>query len=401
MQEPLETGVGSDARVRPRRGDALSSQAENLGERLVEICDEWTHAACSTQRVDRMSAEAAIRAVYRAALFQRPEIIWFDSLPELHRAVSVLDCYDACQRPAGDLASTRGAKIMSQAFHGGLLRPLADRPRLAGQLWAQPTELLGDWPVSAHLRGRVDAILQGVSTSQPKWHSSARFDQSGYRLVRDAGFGHSGAAQVLGALGDSFSATLWQCYLEFGAAAQPVISAALEVLREVGWWYPFEGLVLAVERPATLEFNAKGELDAIERPAVQWWNCESADYVRGLFIPADLWDKSLTEILAEPNLELRSVFLELRGWGTGLEPPRLLCSADDPANPGQVIKLLEVSGGETVRRLIEVANASLDMDGTRRSYVIEVPPDIDDPVAAVAATFGMDADGYRRLQRAC
>ena len=75
---------------------------------------------------------------------------------------------------------------------------------------------------------------------------------------------------------------------------------------------------------------------------------------------------------------------------------------------GQVIELCEFVVASSLasvpaerRRFVRVTNASPSMDGTRRSYIIQVSPRITDPVEAVARSFGVSADEYRNLARAC
>lgn len=380
--------------------DEFGLPSEPLGGRLVQIRDEWLAAAQSCVRVDRVAAEQAVQSAYRAGRLDRPQIIWLESLAALRQAIVVLESYDAGRRPELSDAQSQGGAVIRRAFHGGWLHPMPDRPGLVDLLWADPTRFVGDWPVSARLRNRVDAVLGTVSRSASRLSDTAQLGRVGAQLWRDASLPvRPGLA--LGALGDATAALLWQCYLEFGATDQPVIAASLEVLRQVGWFVPMAGLVLLVERPARLLLDSRGELSNLSGPAVQWWDGDSGSYQEGVPVPPELWDKTLTEILAEPNLERRRIYLKLRGWGDGIGDIVPLGEAADPGNPGQLVKLFELRGSERPRRFIEVANASLDLDGTRRQFIIEVSPDATDPIAAVAATFGLDAASYRQLQRAC
>lgn len=66
----------------------------------------------------------------------------------------------------------------------------------------------------------------------------------------------------------------------------------------------------------------------------------------------------------------------------GLGQPRRLWRYEDPVGGARVVA-------------VEVTNSTPDPDGTRRSYVIRVPPDIRTCQAAVAWTFGLSVADYR------
>jgi len=55
---------------------------------------------------------------------------------------------------------------------------------------------------------------------------------------------------------------------------------------------------------------------------------------------------------------------------------------------------IDDSRGEELLVAVEVANSTPDADGSRRIYFLRVPPGIRSCRAAVAWTFGIDADGY-------
>jgi hypothetical protein len=44
--------------------------------------------------------------------------------------------------------------------------------------------------------------------------------------------------------------------------------------------------------------------------------------------------------------------------------------------------------------MVEVLNSTPEPDGTRRTYFLRVPPEIETAREAVAWTFGMDGAGY-------
>jgi len=202
-------------------------------------------------------------------------------------------------------------------------------------------------------------------------------------------------------------AVLWESYLRVTGLDDPVIEATLDVLRGVGAFAPLEHLVLVCERPRLIHFNQQGDLHAQGQPAIVWADYSWLNYWNGEALPADFWDWTAERLILCDNLVWRRIGAEHIGWTPIVESLQAIAVADDPANPGQVIELhafnvahdLPLQRDKEVR-FVRVTNATKEVDGTRRSFVIQVPPWCKDPVAAVAQSFGVSAATYRQLARA-
>jgi uncharacterized protein DUF6745 len=95
--------------------------------------------------------------------------------------------------------------------------------------------------------------------------------------------------------------------------------------------------------------------------------------------------------------------IERIGWDRFIDEAglHLLAAAPDPANDGRILRLYQVPPavwGTEVRVLI-ATNGSTERDGTRRTYGLTVPADIDHPLTAAAWTYGLPTYVYARLAR--
>jgi hypothetical protein len=115
---------------------------------------------------------------------------------------------------------------------------------------------------------------------------------------------------------------------------------------------------------------------------------------------------TVEKIAAEKNTEIRRCAIESFGWpnylgAIGVQP---ISVEDDPGNPGHVLRLFDVPDARTLFdgdvRLLVMQNASLDRDGSRRTFGETVPATCSTATEAAAWQFGVDPTIYRALQRA-
>ncbi len=159
---------------------------------------------------------------------------------------------------------------------------------------------------------------------------------------------------------------------------------------------PEQGAVtlILVPRP-TLRMRA-GRLHAAARPAVEWPDGSVAWYWDGALIPRRIAERigSVTpaEIAAIANAEVRRRVIERVGWERFLGGATLI--SRDRCGKLWDTGLRLRTEARTVR-LVEVVNATVEADGTRRRYCLRVPPTVGTAREAVAWTFGItDARDY-------
>jgi len=148
--------------------------------------------------------------------------------------------------------------------------------------------------------------------------------------------------------------------------------------------------------PQSLPHGAAG-------PAVVWPDGNEEFYWHGWNVPRAFYGWTAAEALGLTNLEQRRLAIERIGWVELADELELVDVAPDPGNPGQILSLYDVPPEfrAASERLLIVANASLDRDGSRRCFALFTPSEIDDPVEAAARLFGLERDEYAALQRAC
>lgn len=149
-------------------------------------------------------------------------------------------------------------------------------------------------------------------------------------------------------------------------------------------------------------------LHAEHGPAISWAT-DALYYWHGLRIPSDpdlIRTMAPEDVLREPNTEVRRAMIEIIGWPAFIAAAKLKQvgeSVADPGNPGQSLALYDVPEriySADVRVLVCV-NATIERDGTRHTFGLTVPAEVNDPIAAAAWSFGVTPDQYRLLEAAC
>lgn len=186
-----------------------------------------------------------------------------------------------------------------------------------------------------------------------------------------------------------------------------------DVSATAGWWWPTRRYVVVCDRPTAVHLEQVGppewgshRLHRADGPALCWPGWE-LHYWHGVRVPGSLLDGwSVSQIMAEPSVEVRRAAIERVGWDVfaaqaGL---RVVAEAADPGNPGQTLTLYDLPDGAqpyplVPARLLLATNGSPERDGTRRRYGLPVPAGITDPVAAAAWTYDLNPTVYARLAR--
>ncbi len=196
----------------------------------------------------------------------------------------------------------------------------------------------------------------------------------------------------------------WLCYYEWqediGAKGCEATYGLQEMARSAGWWIPYDELAVISDRPREIHVDEDGRLHSHTRPAIRftdgWEYCAS----HGVKIPNWIINNpellSVTEINREHNLEIRRVMLEIYTLERYLEESnaQLLDRNDDP-HVGSLYRISQNDDEDMV--LLKVANSTMEADGTYKTYVIRVPPDMITARQARAWTFGFEAEEFEPI----
>ena len=336
-------------------------------EHAQRVRDHWMRVGLSTDRCDRPRAEAAVRAAYRAADIPEPQlVVWMDS-------------------PLGGV------------FAAAMIREL---PKLGGQLWDQ----LGD-----QLRDQLGDQLWGQRRGQ-LWDQlrGQLGDQLGGQLgdqlwgqLRDQ------LGLEISAWWDAYWLAYYTCALPFAdLEASPRLDALATVCEEAGWWWPMHGAVVLTDRPTTINRDKEGRLHSGDGPTLAYADGYELYSWHGTRVPADLiggW--TIPQIVAERNTEVRRCAVERMGWDVFLAEAdaTLVAEADDPGNSPHTLRLYDLpdyldDAFSEPARIVLCTNGSAERDGTRHRYGITVRKRFNDPVAAMADTYGVATEVYRQLE---
>jgi len=165
----------------------------------------------------------------------------------------------------------------------------------------------------------------------------------------------------------------------------------LSRMRQCGWWWPFDDLVILTERPSLIKFDQNNVAHSAVGPAIAYPDGFSVYCWRGTRIPGE-WIEDTENVdpslaLTWPNIEQRRCLAEIIGWEKVLDPldaeiidkdpnPRVgtLLRADIPESPGQHFLRVECPTG--------------------RTFVLPVPEGFETAKAANAGTFRFAADDW-------
>jgi hypothetical protein len=371
--------------------------------RIRDIRQHWVDIAWSTERCEWDSAVAAIEKLYRLARLPQPVVIPCPSPQHMATVLDALAAFDdgGEDHLLGSLEAVEQLRVLR-----GSIEPIPGRKSVLPQLWSDPWSTVGGAPVSSEVRWQIFDAL--VASQAPR--GAATFGEQFWR--RCSSVAHwSGETPVLSAM-ESEQIILWDVFLEVLGVDDPVIRATVDVLQQVSFFAPMEGLVLVADRPIvvreTRADRSTRRLHGDKKPAVGWDDGTGLNYWNGYALPEGFWQWTPEQVVSCHNLELRSIAIRSMGWEAIVGALSPIAVAEDPGHPGHVIELFSFAVAsanpltESVRQqFVRVTNASPDMDGTHRTYILQVHPYVTDPVTAVAESFGVSTEAYRNLARAC
>lgn len=372
---------------------------------LPRLCGPWRAITGLDVPVDRALAEAAMAEIYEDRDLAVPPIHWVDSPVAALRLLKVAD--------AGPSLSIFNDRPIPP------VRAFADAPTLPPGTWlaSAPDWDLGDQADPTALQHLADAfdLLMWDAYGPPVEGAHGYSVES---ILADSVHRVIGPDAECPPAYPAWLSTYWLGFFDlargldlvrYGAGAGAALELAVEVGHTgIGWWWPHRDLCVISRRPVAMvteELTGRERGRRLHRedgPVLEFADGMRYYAWHGTPVPADLIEEgwSVTRILSEPNLEVRRCAIERHGWPRFIDEAGLRQvgqPALDPGNPGQTLTLYDVPWGG---RILVCSNASLERDGTRRRYGIEVRGSDDDPVRAAAGLFGLSREHYLTMQRA-
>lgn len=398
---------------------------------LPKFRAEYLAHGLSTEPADRPRAEAAFARAYRRIDREPVSVVWVDSPLTASLAIHFLRKQNQFRtNPLEGLADSLSGNI---------------RVSIWVSIWAGLGNSLLDNLGESLVDGLVESLVDGLGNGVRDNLGESLMGNLGESLV--VGLGSSLESSLMDSLEDSIRRSvmvslvdglltslkeaelgpeythlwgqhdlywiaLYRFCAEIGLQYAPEAADGLDIMHEIGlscmWWYPFEGLIVACERPAVVCMDEESRLHSETGPAVSFRDGWQVHAVHGVRVPGWIIESpekiTVEEIEKETNSEIQRVMIERMGWEVFVEGADFEV-VDHDERWGTLFRR-----GEYL--VVRVMNSSPEPDGSFRHYMLPVAPgceplpepdgELGEPQAltalnAVASTFGMRGEEYAEM----
>ena len=281
---------------------------------LPRFRQRYLDIACGGGRIDRPELESALADAYAVIGKPAPKLFIFDSPAACMLALKIFKMPEESQ-----LGSQLGSQLRSQ-------------------LWSQ---------IGSQLRSQIESQLwsQKIYDGNYLWGSQDIYWLAWGRFVAN-----------------------------IGVKLEPETLRNLDIMERIStqceWWWPYEGIVIASQRPTAVRWDDENRLHCENGPAVEYADGYGLSSWHGQAIPG-VWvtgnPPKASEALHWSNMDQRAAACEIVGWAN------ILDELD--------AKVIDDSGDHIWGRLVEVdlpdsgRERFLDaMCGTGRRFSLPVPP---------------------------
>ena len=177
------------------------------------------------------------------------------------------------------------------------------------------------------------------------------------------------------------------------------IRPLINLSKYVGWWWPFENVVIFTDKPIFVCCDNRGRLHHGNRMALEYSDGFGIYSWYGIRVSEQIIMKpetiTLDQVVKENNQEIRRIMLDRYGWD------RILCDlhacVEHEDNTGKLMSTYRL--GEYLAGEDEIAKFVLVVDpSTNRKYSLRVPPETKTAREGVAWTFGQKEDEYNPIK---
>ncbi len=383
-----------------RKIEKLTAEQE---EELPRFRQRYLDIACGG-RIDRDVLQGRLNQAYALIGKPAPALFIFDSPAACMLAIKI---FKMGEKGLSQLRSQLASQLRSQ-LDSQLRSQLASQldsqldSQLASQLYSQLRSQLDSQldsqlysqlrsQLASQLRSQLDSQLRSQLASQLYSQLRSQLDSQLYsQLASQLDSQHLWEGGYLWGHID----LPWLAYYRFGqnigVKYDADTSNRLDIMEGIsmqcGYWWPFEGLVIASEKPVSTRWDGEGRLHCETGAAVEWADGYALHSWRGLAIPEE-WIKEgpppAVEIMRIENIEQRRIAAEMRGWANILPTLPGAKMIDRHPNP-QVGELWEADLPDNgPERFLQV------VCGTGRTFAIPVGMEFGTAREANAATYGI------------
>ncbi|HEX7931166.1 MAG TPA: hypothetical protein VF470_09725, partial [Sphingomicrobium sp.] len=186
----------------------------------------------------------------------------------------------------------------------------------------------------------------------------------------------------------------WIAWAKFGEKIgvkfTPESSRRLDIMDRIGsqceWWWPYENIVVACERPTRVKWDDQRRLHCENGPAVEYADGYGLTAWHGVRVPPEWLEGKVPnarEALTWANMEQRRAACEIIGWHNILaELNAKTINQDDNPEIGELVRVNIPDIGEEQFLRVQC--------GTGRQFALPVPPNMKTARQANAWTYGFD-----------
>lgn len=198
----------------------------------------------------------------------------------------------------------------------------------------------------------------------------------------------------------------WLSFYDFfsriGVEGLEQLDGLKEAARWCGWWWPMENIAVISERPLTLHRDDQGRLHCEDAKAISYNDSWGLYVYHGVNVQDYVIERpetiTIDDIMKESNAEIRRIKIERVGEDNFLQRANAELLNESPKY-GKLWRVPFENGNDDPWVAVQVINSTAEPDGSRRRFVIPVPPDMQTAEQAVAWTFQMEEGQYNPEQQ--
>jgi hypothetical protein len=407
------------------KNEKIKSLTENQIEKLSIYRDKWIRIGTSTfDNNDRKMAEKYINDVYSIAGLEPPKFkIWLSSP---YSGVIGFVLLKQVMEQVGDKGV---AQVIAQVIAQIRAQVVAQfRAQVGDKVWSQALNQIW-FRVGNQVGYQVRNQVSDQVKNQVKNHVDNKVEnQVWFRVgnkvgdkVRDQALNKiwfQVGNQVMDQVGEHIMTQVWAKTFQCGYGIYDVnflsfydyfdnevlynlnkIRPLINLSKYVGWWWPFENVVIFTDKPIFVCCDDRGRLHHENRMALEYSDGFGIYSWHGIRVSEQIIMKPetirLDQVVKENNQEIRRVMLDRYGWDRVLYD--LCASVEHEDNTGKLISTYRL--GEYLDGEDEIAKFVLVVDpSTNRKYSLRVPPETKTAREGVAWTFGQKEDEYNPIK---
>jgi len=362
--------------------------------------NRWVRLGKSTQRIDKEKTREAIMKCYDESPMraERPRWVVFVQSPfqlfyvrpiwnrmahyiQQVKRDNALYVEEGAKQPEGALWYTLNDRFKTD--EGNIHDTWELRIHAIATVWDAIIDAIkGDVP-DIEFKGNECAFYRALAWLQQDWIANAAtvLPEIVQDAQKDVGKENYGQNET------------WLCFFEFlewaGCKGLDDVRPLQEYAQHGGWWISYDVVAAVSDRPIELHLDDDAQLHSHTRPAILFADGWRHYASHGMEIPAWFVEEpekiTLEKILDQSNIELRRVMLEIFGMDALLkEGKAILVDRDPDPHTGT---LWRVPMWDEDIWLLELLNSTPESDGSYKTYVIRVPPNMLSAKQALAHSF--------------